>query len=119
MNRQHQARVIDSFAAPPHNIEAEQGLLGAIFINNSTLINLVSRLNAEDFFEPIHREIFEICSALIGDGKVASPITVKTFLPANLNVAGLTCSQYLARLAAEATTIINAPDYADLTRDLD
>jgi KaiC/GvpD/RAD55 family RecA-like ATPase len=118
MNRQQHARTIDSFAAAPHNIEAEQCLLGAIFINNDVVIKIVSRVDAEDFFEPIHREIFEICSGLIGDGKVASPITVKTFLPADLNVAGLTCSQYLARLSAEATTIINAPDYAGIIRDL-
>jgi AAA domain/DnaB-like helicase N terminal domain/Homeodomain-like domain len=117
MTAEH-ARVIDSFAAAPHNIEAEQCLLGAILINNDALINIVSRVDAEDFFEPIHREIFEICSGLIGDGRVASPITVKTFLPADLNAAGLTCNQYLARLCAEATTIINAPDYADLIRDL-
>jgi replicative DNA helicase len=55
---------------------------------------------------------------LISDGKIVSPITVKTFLPAELDVVGLTSNQLLARLCAEATTIINAPDYAHLIRDL-
>jgi replicative DNA helicase len=50
--------------------------------------------------------------------KVASPITLKTFLPADLDVAGLTASQYLARLAAEATTVINAEDYGRTIYDL-
>jgi hypothetical protein len=58
--------------AAPHAIEAEQCLLGAIFINNDALIKIVSRVDAEDFFEPVHQNIFEICSGLIGDGKVAS-----------------------------------------------
>ena len=41
-------------------------------------------------------------------GKLATPMTLKTFLPPDIDIAGLTVSQYLARLAAEATTIINA-----------
>src|SRR5262249_59470619 len=44
-------------------------------------------------------------------GKVATPVTRKTFLPADTDIGGMTVSQYLARLAAEATTIINAQDY--------
>ena len=57
-------------------------------------------------------------------GKVATPITLKTFLPADTDIGGMTVSQYLARLAAEATTIINAQDYGrtiyelSLRRDL-
>jgi replicative DNA helicase len=45
-------------------------------------------------------------------GKVATPVTLKTFVPAETDLgAGITVGQYLARLAAEATTIINAHDY--------
>ena len=55
---------------------------------------------------------------LIGAGKSATPVTLKTFLPADLDIAGLTVNQYLARLAAEATTIINAEDYGRTVYDL-
>ena len=51
-------------------------------------------------------------------GKAATPITLKTFLPADLDVAGLNASQYLARLATEATTVINAGDYGRTVYDL-
>jgi replicative DNA helicase len=51
-------------------------------------------------------------------GKSATPLTLKTFLPADLDVAGLSGSQYLARLAAEATTVINAADYGRNIYDL-
>jgi replicative DNA helicase len=104
--------------SPPHNIEAEQALLGAILINNHAYGQVESIIAAEHFFEPINGQILEVCASLIGKGKLATPITVKTFLPANLDIAGMKLSQYLARLAAEATTVINAPDYARTVRDL-
>jgi hypothetical protein len=51
-------------------------------------------------------------------GKVASPVTLKTFIPTDVDVAGMTPSQYLARLAAEATSVINAADYGRIIFDL-
>ncbi len=45
-------------------------------------------------------------------------MTLKTFLPADADIAGLSVNQYLARLAAEATTIINAQDYGRTVYDL-
>jgi replicative DNA helicase len=102
----------------PHSIEAEQCLLGAILINNEAFAYVDNLIASEDFFEPIHCDIFRICASLIRDGKRATPVTLKTFLAGDLNIAGLTLNQYLARLAAEATTIINASDYAKNIRDL-
>ena len=55
---------------------------------------------------------------MIRAGKLATPVTLKTFLPSDLDIAGLTVNQYLARLAAEATTIINAEDYGRTIYDL-
>jgi replicative DNA helicase len=51
-------------------------------------------------------------------GKVATPVTLKTFLPAETDIGGMTVGQYLARLAAEATTIINAQDYGRTIYDM-
>jgi replicative DNA helicase len=102
----------------PHNIEAEQALLGAILINNDALQRVISFLRAEHFFEPIHRQIYGVIVTLIGAGTVATPATLKAFLPADMDIAGLTLGQYLARLAAEATTIINAVDYGRIVCDL-
>src|SRR5260370_16401247 len=106
------------YRAAPHNIEAEQALLGAILVNNEALYRVTDFLEPQHFFEPIHRQIYDIGRTLIRTGKVASPITLKTFLPADLDIAGLTLAQYLARLAAEATTIINALDYGRTVYDL-
>jgi replicative DNA helicase len=106
------------FRAAPHNIEAEQALLGAILVNNEAFYRVSDFLEPVHFFEPIHQKIYELASSLIRAGKVASPVTLKTFLPPDLDVAGMTPSQYLARLAAEATTVINAEDYGRTIYDL-
>jgi len=102
----------------PHNIEAEQGLLGAILINNEAY-SLVARLvEPVHFFEPIHREIYAVAGDLIQDSRLVTPVTLKDYLPAELDIAGMSLDRYLARLCAEATTVINAPDYAKTICDL-
>ncbi|MDQ0510145.1 replicative DNA helicase [Ancylobacter amanitiformis] len=107
-----------TYRTAPHNIEAEQALLGAILVNNEAFYRVSDFLEPRHFFEPIHVAIYETTAALIRAGKVATPITLKTFLPTEFDVAGLTPAQYLARLAAEATTIINAEDYGRTIYDL-
>jgi replicative DNA helicase len=106
------------FRAPPHNIEAEQALLGAILVNNEAFYRVSDFLEPKHFLEAIHQRIFELISGLIRAGKLATPVTLKTFLSADLDIGGLTVNQYLARLAAEATTIINAEDYGRTVYDL-
>jgi replicative DNA helicase len=107
-----------AFRASPHNIEVEQALLGAVLVNNEAFYRVSDFLNPDHFFEPIHQRIYELAAGLVRAGKIATPVTLKTFLPADLDVAGLTASQYLARLAAEATTVINAEDYGRTIYDL-
>src|SRR6202167_6129037 len=101
-----------AYRSAPHNIEAEQSVLGAILVNNDAFYRVSDFLEPKHFFEPIHQTIFETAGSLIRMGKVATPVTLKTFVPADTDLgAGMTVGQYLARLAAEATTIINAHDY--------
>ena len=107
-----------AYSSAPHNIEAEQSLLGAILVNNDAFYRVTDFLESKHFFEPIHQTIYETAASLIRMGKVATPVTLKTFLPADLDLAGMTVGQYLARLAAEATTIINAQDYGRTVYDL-
>src|SRR6202451_4080499 len=98
------------YRSAPHNVEAEQALLGAILVNNDAFDRVSDFLRPEHFSEELHRRIFEIATQLIRAGKVATPITLKTFL-GDHDLGGVTVPQYLARLAAEATTVINAQDY--------
>jgi replicative DNA helicase len=102
----------------PHNIEAEQALLGAMLVNNDAFYRVSDFLDPIHFYEPIHRRIYEVMGEIIRMGKAATPVTVKTFLPTDVKIADFTVAQYLARLAAEATTIINAEDYGRAIYDL-
>src|ERR1700735_3818041 len=106
------------FRTAPHNIEAEQALLGAILVNNEAFYRVSDFLEPKHFFEPIHQRIYELASGLVRANKLATPVTLKTFLPGDVDIAGLSVNQYLARLAAEATTIINAQDYGRTIYDL-
>ena len=102
----------------PFSIETEQEVLGALLTNNTVFEAVQDVLDAGHFFEVIHGQIYEIATTLIKMGKKASPVTVKTFLPSDHDIGGMTVSQYLARLVANATTIVNARDFANTIRDL-
>jgi len=106
------------FRSAPHNIEVEQALLGAILVNNEAFYRVSDFLEPEHFFEPLHQKVYKDIGSLVRAGKAATPITLKTFLPADLDISGLNGSQYLARLATEATTVINAGDYGRTIYDL-
>ncbi len=103
----------------PHNIEAEQALLGAILVNNESLDRVSGFLDTSHFYDPLHGQIFEVTQKLIGAGKQATPITLRTFFETAEPIdKDLTVPQYLGRLAAHATTIINAHDYGRTIYDL-
>jgi replicative DNA helicase len=106
------------FRSAPNNIEAEQALLGAILVNNDAFYRVSDFLKPAHFYEPLHRRIYEVAADMVRLGKIANPVTMKTFLPAEEKVGDLTVTQYLARLAAEAVTVINAADYGRAIYDL-
>jgi replicative DNA helicase len=108
-----------TFRSAPHNIDAEQALLGAILVNNEAHDRVSGFLKPEHFFDPLHASIFETAAKLIASGKQATPITLRTFFETAEPIdQGLTVPQYLGRLATHATTIINAVEYARTIYDL-
>ena len=102
----------------PHNVEQEQELLGAILVNNETFDRVSDFLEAGHFFIAAHQEIYSKAGQLIRAGKVASPVTLKTFFPQDARIADLPVLQYLFRMVANATSIINAEDYGRSIKDL-
>ncbi|MCR6673087.1 replicative DNA helicase [Devosia ginsengisoli] len=105
-----------SFRLAPHNVEAEQALLGAILLNNDAFYRVSDFLEPVHFYEPVHRDIYELAGKIIRAGKSADPTTIKTHLPEQL-LPDVTMAQYLAKLAAEATTVLNAGDYGQAIYD--
>ncbi len=102
----------------PHNLDAEQQLLGAILVNNETFYRVSDFLEPHHFFDPNLKEIYEKTATLIRAGKIASPITLKTFFANDHTIADMPVAQYLLRLTSQATSIINAEDYGLLIMDL-
>src|SRR5690349_25083219 len=87
------------FRQAPHNIEAEQALLGAILINNEAMDRVSAFLEPLHFYDPLHGQIYEIAGKMIQAGKQATPITLKTFFDTAEPIdAHLTVPQYLGRL---------------------
>jgi len=108
----------ESYRSAPHNIEAEQALLGAILINNEACDRVSSFLEPQHFFEPLHARIYEAAASLIQAGKVANPVTLKTYFDNDETLAEIGGPAYLARLAASATSVINAQDYGRTINEL-
>lgn len=116
--RKLEAAETSVYREAPNNIEAEQALLGAVLVNNDAFYRVSDFLKPSHFYEPLHRKIFEVTGELVRMGKTANPVTIKTFLPAEEKVGEMTVAQYLARIAAEAVTVINAADYGRAIYDL-
>ncbi len=100
------------FRVAPHNIEAEQALLGAILINNEALDRVADFLDPLHFFDPLHCAIYETASTLITSGQRATPVTMRNFFLETAPVGEITAVQYLARLASNAAAPNAIADYA-------
>jgi replicative DNA helicase len=108
----------DPIRIPPYNTDAEQALLGAMLINNATYSRVSEFLQAEHFGNAVHGRIFAAIGKLIESGQRADPVTLKGLFDQDAALASIGGSQYLARLATSAVTIINAEDYGRIIHDL-
>ena len=104
--------------AVPHNIEAEQQLLGAILTNNEVYDKISAIVRAEHFFDPVHQRIFEIAVARIQKNALASPVTLKGYLEDDPGLKELGGPAYLARIAGAAISAFAARDYGQMIYDL-
>jgi len=104
--------------AMPHNIEAEQQLLGAILTNNDIYDRVAAIIGPQHFFEPTHARILEVAASRIAKNNLASPVTLKAFLEDDEGLKELGGSAYLVRLAGAAISGFAARDYAQMIYDL-
>ncbi|PKQ03630.1 MAG: replicative DNA helicase [Alphaproteobacteria bacterium HGW-Alphaproteobacteria-11] len=108
----------DAYRVQPHNIDAEQALLGAILVNNESYDRVAGFLEPSHFFDALHGRIYEAAAKLITQGHLASPVTLKNYFERDAALSEIGGPQYLARLAGAATTIINAEEYGRTIYDL-
>ncbi len=102
----------------PNNTEAEQGLLGALLVDNRAMEKIGDYLRPDHFFAPAHQRIFEAIMKLIDRGQTASPVTLKSYFEKDEDLAHVGGAEYLADLATSVVSIINTDDYARTIYDL-
>jgi replicative DNA helicase len=108
----------EPFAHTPHNLEAEQALLGALLFDNAAYERLSDQLNATHFYEPFHARLFSVIEEHIRKGQLAEPIMLLERFkrdPAFEELGGI---RYLADLVDRAPPAANAPEYARVIYDL-
>lgn len=103
---------------PPHNVEAEQALIGAALTHNEVLDAIADPLPASAFYLPVHGRIWAAILALVERGAVANPVTLREHFEGDKALADVGGARYLARLAGAAITVVNVGHYAELVRAL-
>lgn len=96
----------------PHNLDAEQGLLGSLLVDNRVTEKMGDFLKPVHFFMPAHQRIFESILTLIERGQNASPVTLKNYFENDADLSDVGGAAYLADLAANVVSVINTGDYA-------
>lgn len=109
---------VEAAETMPHSIEAEQQLLGAILTDNEVFDRVASVINANHFYDPVHRRIYEIAAARISKNNLASPVTLKAFMEDDEGLKELGGPAYLVRLAGAAVSTFAVRDYAQMIYDL-
>ena len=105
-------------AQTPHNIEAEQALLGALLFDNAAYERLNDQLQARHFYEPFHARLYAAIEEYVRKGQLAEPIVIMERFrrdPAFDELGGV---RYLADLVDRAPPAANAADYARVIYDL-
>jgi replicative DNA helicase len=106
------------YRSVPHNLTAEQELLGAILTNNEVAAKVSDFLLPEHFHHEAHRRIYQAALTMIERGELADPVTLKPYFERDEAMQSAGGPAYLAQLAGAATSIISAEHYARLILDL-
>ena len=106
----------DFTSTDPHDVIAEQAVLGAMMLSPAVAAECLQALTAADFYRGAHHHVFTAIAAIVRDGATADAITVKARLEAegNLRVAGE--APYLHTLIASVPTVTIATSYAQIVR---
>ncbi|HLS07763.1 replicative DNA helicase [Lentibacillus sp.] len=102
---------------PPHNIEAEQAVIGAIFLEPEALSSAAERLMPDDFYRASHQRIFETMLKLTDKGEPIDLVTVTTSLTNEKKLDEVGGVAYLSDLAASVPTAANIVYYSKIVEE--
>ena len=101
----------------PHNLEAEEAVLGAILAAGRLLAEVAVLLEEADFFRPAHRAIWRAMLRLADRGQPTDPVTVLGELDHSGELADVGGGPFLHTLVQAVPTVANAGHYARLVAD--
>lgn len=110
--------VVDARAPLPHDLAAEQQLLGAILYRNEAWEAVSHLVQAEHFHQPLHGRIWALMREQIERGEPVSPITLAPYLKGDRAAEEIGGPAYLMDLMARNVTVTTAPHHARMIRDL-
>ncbi len=108
---------VRSLPLPPHSVEAEQALLGALLIDGAAWSTVAGVVRSGDLYRPDHQIIFEAITALASRGHAHDVVTVASALERTRHLEGAGGLAYLSSLARDTPTAANVCAYAQVVRD--
>lgn len=102
---------------PPHNQEAEQSVLGAVFLEPQSLISVAEIVMPEDFYRIAHQKIFQTMINLSDRGKAIDVVTVTEELSAKKELEDVGGLSYLTEIANAVPTAANVGHYAHIVEE--
>ena len=112
------SRKLGEAPTPPHNLEIEQALLGALLAHPDAWAHVAMSLRPEHFFEPIHARIFDAAATLHRQGSPVSPLTLKTYFEHDDSLTAIGGWTYLCSLASHAAPAAVVSEHGRLIREL-
>ena len=106
-----------SLKVPPHSIEAEQSLLGALLMDNQAFDRVADLVAYEDFYRDDHRRIWRHISKLIEHNRPADVVTLSEAIEASEDKDKTGGPAYLGALAQNTPSALNIRRYAELVRE--
>ncbi len=103
---------------PPHNLQAEMAVLGAILFDNNAHQRVSDVLKPRDFYAPANSAIFDVLDRLISNGRVADGVTLREHFERDGRLVDIGGARYLADLLDSAAFGPEILDYARLVHDL-
>lgn len=107
----------DDIKIPPHSIEAEQSVLGALLLDNKTWPLVEERLSDDDFYRRSHKILFSVIRLLLQQGHPADVLTVAERLKLDKTLEDAGGEVYLFELAKNTPTAFNVAAYADIVQE--
>jgi replicative DNA helicase len=101
---------------PPHNVEAEQSLLGSILLSDKVFDRVSIVVDTQDFYEPRHRKIYDTIKEMSQKGDSIDQLTVADALRVRGVLEEVGGASYLAGLADLMPTYAHAEEYANIVR---